>query len=931
MATEYIINSASDLDQLDLVAGDVVIMKNGEWTNQNLKFKGVGTAELPITLRAETSGHVILNGSSTLDMSGEYLVVDGLRFYKGSLNSGHVIEFRTSSSELANNCRLTNTKIQDYNPASVYTEYKWVSVYGKNNRVDHCEFTGKNHEGALLVIWLDRSDNPTPNYTQIDHNYFGEISEFEGGNGAEAIRIGTSDYSMQDSRAVVEYNLFEACDGEIEIISNKSCYNTYRYNTFRKSAGTLTLRHGSDCEVYGNFFFGEGKNDSGGIRIIGERHKVYNNYLQDLNEDGFRGAIVMTNGVPDSPLNRYFQVIDAEVVNNTIVNCKYPMVIGAGADDELTLPPLNCTIANNVIARYSGSMHDMVSYEDDPINMTYQNNLFYGGDLGITPPSGIEITDPMLEANNDFYRPGETSPVFGYGSTDYDYITSDIDGQNRTSRNDAGADQISEETILNQPLTKENVGVAWTEWLKEVSAAEGGSKLSEYIATANTGDVIILTTSGGQYKIESSATLTSNILIKSSDELDTKPIISANAEVNEFIMLGSECSLEIRNIDFSGTNLQNVFAVENGTVDSLVITNCDFSKISQSIVNASGNAVISKLEINNSRNYDLGAPYSFTETSYPDGFEIENSSFINIDGSIISINESANSFISLNHLTIDNTGFASDETPVFSFAEATVLVSNAIFSHCGLTNPSFSVEGSGSEVNYCAFWETEIPATSNGILGANNWHNIDPEFASREQLNFTLLPTSFALNAASDGENLGDLYWNIENGHPDNNAFLQEIIVNGTPLNGFDAQVLNYNVQVPDGENYTVEATAQSETAEVKVHYPNSIPGQVFIEVTAENEINNNYYVLNVSIGTSVNENPFTHNLALYPNPNNGAFTIKCNTAGKIKLYDASGIIIKSMNLVAYKHIRCSDLPTGLYILEYTTRNYTHVQKVIVE
>jgi len=48
---------------------------------------------------------------------------------------------------------------------------------------------------------------------------------------------------MHDSRALVEENRFEGCRGEIEIISNKSCENVYRRNTFVDCEGTLTLRH----------------------------------------------------------------------------------------------------------------------------------------------------------------------------------------------------------------------------------------------------------------------------------------------------------------------------------------------------------------------------------------------------------------------------------------------------------------------------------------------------------------------------------------------------------------------------------------------------------------------------------------------------------------------------------------------------------------
>lgn len=452
-AEEYTISSSIELNNLSLSAGDVVTMTNGIWDNQELSFKGSGTENSPITLKAETQGEVILTGFSKLALAGEYLVVDGLTFKDGELEGDPVVSFRTSSSSMANNCRLTNTAIINYNPWDPSEEYKWVSIYGERNQVDHCSFVGKNHAGALMVIWI----GATANYHRINNNYFADIPEL-GDNGAETIRIGTSTNSMKDSYAIVENNLFENCDGEIEIISNKSCENIYRYNTFLHSEGTLTLRHGNRCSVYGNYFFGDLDKRSGGVRIIGEDHKVYNNYFQDLASDGFRSAICLTNGVPDSPLNRYFQVKNPMVVNNTIINCKYGITIGAGVNDELSLPPQNVFLANNVIADYVGRTQKAIDYDDTPSGITYLNNMIYASKLGNTPDD-VDNSDPKLEESKGFYRPADDSPVIGFGLSSVSFMTEDIEGQERTATNDAGCDQLSDKDVKNLPLSKNDIGV----------------------------------------------------------------------------------------------------------------------------------------------------------------------------------------------------------------------------------------------------------------------------------------------------------------------------------------------------------------------------------------------------------------------------------------------------------------------------------------
>ena len=439
--------------------GDEIVLANGVWQNVELEFTANGAEGDSITLTAETPGEVVLTGTSKLEIAGDYLIVKDLDFNGGSSTGSAIISFRRNSSNLANHSRVTNCRIINYNPSSDATEYKWVSLYGEHNRVDHCHFEGKNNEGALLVVWLSGD----PNYHRIDHNYFANIPEL-GRNGGETIRIGTSANSMTESRTVVEYNLFESCDGEIEIISNKSGFNIYRYNTFRDNEGTLTLRHGNDCEVYGNFFFGQNKR-SGGVRIIGERHKVFNNYFEGLNGDGFRAALCMTNGVPNSPLNRYFQVKNAEVVHNTFVACKEPISIGEGKSDELNLAPVDCIIANNVVDQTTGSK--AVTYTDEPENFTYSDN-YVNGTAGITD-AGIINQDPLLVHEEGIWKLSQSSPVIDNGTLTFDYVINDLDGQARDSNPDIGSDEFSSLAIVHAPLTTDDVGYSWEEEEEEVT------------------------------------------------------------------------------------------------------------------------------------------------------------------------------------------------------------------------------------------------------------------------------------------------------------------------------------------------------------------------------------------------------------------------------------------------------------------------------
>ncbi len=437
--------------------GDTLIMTDGVWTNQEIDFAGIGTLGNPITLRPQTPGGVTLNGISQLRISGDYLVVDGLHFKGGTIeNSDHVVQFRGPLGD-ATNSRFTNSVIESYNPADLNDKYHYVSLYGQNNRVDHNSFLDQQNIGPEVVAWLDESANPISANHRIDANFFGDRPQ-GWDNGFEAIRLGDSDTSGVDANIIVENNLFERVDGEIEIISSKSNNNIMRYNTFRESKGTLTLRHGNNNTVEGNFFLGGGVADSGGIRVVGENHTIINNYIADVG-DAADGAISFAAGIPNSQLNGYFQVKNAVVAHNTIVNVQGAAITfdwGIGSSGRSLLPE-NLTIAGNLISSTAAPLFEGT----EGIGYTYADNIAYGAPLGITPRPGISEVDPLLVMGPDgLWRPSAASPAID-GAAASAYVTDDMDGQPRIGLFDIGADESSFAQIVRKPLTTSDVGALW--------------------------------------------------------------------------------------------------------------------------------------------------------------------------------------------------------------------------------------------------------------------------------------------------------------------------------------------------------------------------------------------------------------------------------------------------------------------------------------
>lgn len=369
---QFIVSSAPELvAAIDKAQpGQTITLRNGEWKDIEILFEANGLEHNPITLKAETPGKVLVTGESNLTLAGDYLVVDGLVFTRGYSPTGSVISFRKDKQLLANHSRVTNTVIDRFNKPGRFEPDIWVTLYGRHNRFDHNHLVGKMNQGVTLAVRLD-TDASQQNYHKIDHNYFGP-RQVLGSNGGETLRIGTSHYSLSDSFTEVSNNWFDRCDGEVEIISVKSGKNNIKNNVFFESAGTLTLRHGNGNVIEGNVFLGNGKAHTGGIRVINADHRVRNNYLSELTGYRFGGGLVVMNGVPNSPINRYHPVKNVVLENNTLVDVA-AIQLAAGADAERSETPSNTKFQNNLFIA-TRSSDDPITAFDDVSGISFINN-----------------------------------------------------------------------------------------------------------------------------------------------------------------------------------------------------------------------------------------------------------------------------------------------------------------------------------------------------------------------------------------------------------------------------------------------------------------------------------------------------------------------------------------------------------------------------
>lgn len=349
--------------------GDIIILQNGEWNNVTIRLSPAGTKDKPITYKAQTPGKVLISGESRLAVGGEWLIIEGLSFINGYAGDHAVIEFRSGKDELANNCRVTQCSIDNFNNPKRLDENYWIAFYGKHNRLDHCSFRDKKNLGVLLAVILD-DDRSRQNFHSIDHNYFGRRIPLAS-NGGEIIRVGVSQHCEFNSNTQITDNFFEHCDGETEIVSIKSGANLVKGNLFKECQGGVVLRHGNYNIVENNLFLGNDKPGTGGVRVINKGQWVVNNFFYRCRGVDFRSPLSIMNGIINSPANRYVQVTDAVIANNTFMECA-PVSFCEGSDAERTLPPDNVLLFNNLFY----NTRDTVLYNiyDDIKGFTFTGN-----------------------------------------------------------------------------------------------------------------------------------------------------------------------------------------------------------------------------------------------------------------------------------------------------------------------------------------------------------------------------------------------------------------------------------------------------------------------------------------------------------------------------------------------------------------------------
>ena len=530
-AATYFVSSISELQSRinAAAAGDIIVVRDGLYTTSaSISINRVGTAANPILIQAETIGGSEIAGTSGFhfDSPAAYVTVQGFRF----THEGNI-----SIASGTSHCRLTRNDIALAIPAG--SDVSYININGDDVEIDHNELRNKSTLGEMLDV--AGSGSQVARRLWVHHNYFHDFVS-PGGNGAETIRLGLSGLSLSTGNALVEYNLFVRCNGENEMISNKSSGNTYRYNTVVDCpGGEISQRHGNDCLYYGNYM-----RNTQGMRIYGDRHKIFSNYFES-NSIG----VNMGNGDGDvyngAPLTSHDRPDDNVVVYNTFIGNSTHYQMGGRTGG---LGSSNTVVANNIFFG-GGNMAGISS--SAPYTGTWSNNFrWQTSSAGNMPASGYTNVNPNLakDAAGIFHiQAGSPAINTGVGSYDfygvfapYTYVSTDMDGQPRDANRDVGADEISTAAVTAHFLTTNDVGPnsgvrsAALRWRSGASNQWNVGVATNWLNTGTGSNDVFL--QGDRVSFDDSAGVMTTVTVEGAVAPTSMTNISS---VNQFIISGS--------------------------------------------------------------------------------------------------------------------------------------------------------------------------------------------------------------------------------------------------------------------------------------------------------------------------------------------------------------------------------------------------------
>ncbi|MEX2594488.1 MAG: chondroitinase-B domain-containing protein [Anditalea sp.] len=321
--------------------GSRIEIKQGTYSNWGMVVSVSGTKEKPIVISGSENRKTAFSGDGTAQsfftITGDHVYLENLVFEEIKFTRS-IVRLVESEGSAISNCVFRN------NQALRQWSYMIsIAGNGKSNEIRNSHFEKiidavliqvsvsglrrVNPERSNTLIKQEKEkqnfdpENPVdlttdifPIGTKIHHNLFTDIPRVQWNNGGECIQVGQYQNRIGEAMTMTEVfeNKFIRYNGEGEIISNKSSGNSYYNNYFEDCEGSLVIRGGHDCKIFGNVFRG----GAGGFRIYGTGHEVYENTIEGTK----RGILLGYGTGRGKELTFYTAVENCTIRNNRIIN-----------------------------------------------------------------------------------------------------------------------------------------------------------------------------------------------------------------------------------------------------------------------------------------------------------------------------------------------------------------------------------------------------------------------------------------------------------------------------------------------------------------------------------------------------------------------------------------------------------------------------------
>jgi len=403
-----LVKSVKELKSAIKNESNYIQLADGNYTDLRIALNYSGTEKQNVVIEAQNPGKVVIIGNSHIDVNGDYIQLIGFDFDNGKRQKSEALIMIEGK-----NNRVSETRFRSYNGVGGV----WIQLNGQYNRVDHCWFEGKTSGASYINVDVPKKGG---NHHLVDHNFFARPPLKR--NGGSALRIGHGSMATRFCYTVVEFNLFDDCSGESEIMSSKSCGNMFRYNTFFNCKGGLSFRQGEQGIIESNYFISnKGENNRcSGVGVKNRRNLVLNNYFYGLSPK--KGSVIgFGAGSPPDPKRvdqgiiaiHFPKTAENVIAHNLLVRNQgklFDMVSDLGHRNKI-FPSDSMYFFNNQMV---GSI-PFIKLHSEPQHMVWDNN-YYQGKTGIEKNAGLLKSKFKLEKRTNYVfvpkKSGEASKAW---------------------------------------------------------------------------------------------------------------------------------------------------------------------------------------------------------------------------------------------------------------------------------------------------------------------------------------------------------------------------------------------------------------------------------------------------------------------------------------------------------------------------------------